>query len=114
MIRRQKRNQSAFSHSAFITLHFEFGMPAWLSSDSSPAGRDKLPGALPHESASLSVGPISASVVKLQSHSASNGESAGESPAGCTNFRFLLVVVLVLVLELPLSITRTRTRTRRT
>ena len=46
----------------------------------------KLPGALPHESASLSIGSISASVVKLQSHSASNGESAGESPAGSATF----------------------------
>ena len=47
----------------------------------------KLPGALPHESASLSIGPISASVVKLLSSSASNGEFAGGSPAGCTNSR---------------------------
>src|SRR5688500_1893614 len=45
----------------------------------------KLPGALPHESASLSIGSISASVVKLLSSSASNGEFAGGSPAGCTN-----------------------------
>src|SRR4030095_12318341 len=45
----------------------------------------KLPGAVPHESASLSVGSISASVVKLLSSSASNGEFAGGSPAGCTN-----------------------------
>ena len=47
----------------------------------------KLPGALPHESASLSIGSISASVVKLLSSSASNGEFAGGSPAGCTNSR---------------------------
>jgi hypothetical protein len=46
----------------------------------------KLPGALPHESASLSIGSISASVVKLLSSSASNGEFAGGSPAGCTKF----------------------------
>ena len=45
----------------------------------------KLPGALPHESASLSIGSISASVVKLLSSSASNGEFAGGSPAECTN-----------------------------
>ena len=45
----------------------------------------KLPGTLPHESASLSIGSISASVVKLLSSSASNGEFAGGSPAGCTN-----------------------------
>ena len=44
----------------------------------------KLPGALPHESANLSIGSISASVVKLLSSSASNGEFAGGSPAGCT------------------------------
>src|SRR6266576_2906397 len=31
--------------------------------------------------------PIFASVVKLQSSSASNGEFAGGSPAGCTNLR---------------------------
>jgi hypothetical protein len=43
--------------------------------------------ALPHENASLSIGPISASVVKLQSSFASNGEFAGGSPAGCTNLR---------------------------
>src|ERR1043166_5672328 len=47
----------------------------------------KLPGALPHESANLSIGSISASVVKLLSSSASNGEFAGGSPAGCTNFK---------------------------
>ena len=47
----------------------------------------KLPGAVPHESASLSVGSISASVVKLLSSSASNGEFAGGSPAGCTSLR---------------------------
>ena len=47
----------------------------------------KLPGALPHESANLSIGSISASVVKLLSSSASNGVSAGGSPAGCTNLR---------------------------
>src|SRR6266545_1366379 len=47
----------------------------------------KLPGTLPHESASLSIGSISASVVKLQSSSASNGEFAGGSPVGCTNSR---------------------------
>src|SRR5437879_9229186 len=46
----------------------------------------KLPGALPHESANLSIGSISASVVKLLSSSASNGEFAGGSPAGCTKF----------------------------
>ena len=47
----------------------------------------KLPGALPHESASLSIGSIFASVVKLLSSSASNGEFAGGSPAGCTSLR---------------------------
>ena len=47
----------------------------------------KLPGTLPHESANLSIGSISASVVKLLSSSASNGEFAGGSPAGCTNLR---------------------------
>ena len=47
----------------------------------------KLPGALPHESANLSIGSISASVVKLLSSSASNGEFAGGSPAGCTSLR---------------------------
>ena len=46
----------------------------------------KLPGAVPHESASLSIGSISASVVKLLSSSASNGEFAGGSPAGCTSY----------------------------
>ena len=51
-------------------------MPAWLSSDSSSFVNCR---ALPHESASLSIGPISASVVKLQSSSASNGEFAGGS-----------------------------------
>ena len=56
--------------------------PMWLSSDSSSFVNCR---ALPHESASLSIGPISASVVKLQSSSASNGEFAGGSPAGCTN-----------------------------
>ena len=50
-----------------------------------PLRRDKLPGTLPHESASLSIGSITASVVKLLSSSASNGEFAGGSPAGCTN-----------------------------
>src|ERR1051326_122635 len=53
---------------------------------------------------------ISASVVKLLSSSASNGEFAGGNPAGCANFRILLV--LVLVLERLLSITRTRRSTR--
>ena len=49
----------------------------------------KLPGALPHESASLSVGPISASVVKLLSSSASNGEFAGgPADAGCRMHHF--------------------------
>ena len=57
-------------------------LPMWLSSDSSSFVNCR---ALPHESASLSIGPISASVVKLQSSSASNGEFAGGSPAGCTN-----------------------------
>ena len=56
-------------------------LPMWLSSDSSSFVNCR---ALPHESASLSIGPISASVVKLLSSSASNGESAGGSPAGCT------------------------------
>ena len=56
--------------------------PMWLSSDSSSFVNCR---ALPHESASLSIGPNSASVVKLQSSSASNGEFAGGSPAGCTN-----------------------------
>ena len=42
---------------------------------------------LPHESANLSIGSISASVVKLLSSSASNGEFAGGSPAGCTSLR---------------------------
>src|SRR6266576_7305640 len=37
-----------------------------------------------HQPSTLNPQPIFASVVKLQ-HSASNGESAGESPAGCTN-----------------------------
>jgi hypothetical protein len=57
-------------------------LPMWLSSDSSSFVNCR---ALPHESASLSIGSISASVVKLQSSSASNGEFAGGSPAGCTN-----------------------------
>src|SRR5436309_1304754 len=47
----------------------------------------KLPGALPHESANLSIGSIFASVVKLLSSSDSNREFAGGSPAGCTNSR---------------------------
>src|SRR5216117_469665 len=47
----------------------------------------KLPGTLPHESANLSIGSIFASVVKLLSSSASNGEFAGGGPAGCTNSR---------------------------
>src|SRR5256885_11553866 len=55
----------------------------WLSSDSSSFVNCRAH--LPHESASLSIGSISASVVKLLSSSASNGEFAGGSPAGCTN-----------------------------
>ncbi len=54
----------------------------WLSSDSSSFVNCL---ALPHESANLSIGSIFASVVKLLSSSASNGEFAGGSPAGCTN-----------------------------
>ena len=57
-------------------------LPMWLSSDSSSFVNCR---ALPHESASLSIGSVSASVVKLLSSSASNGEFAGGSPAGCTN-----------------------------
>jgi hypothetical protein len=45
----------------------------------------KLPGIAPRECKSLRR-PHFASVVKLLSSSASNGEFAGGSPAGCTNF----------------------------
>ena len=57
--------------------------PIWLSNDSSSFVNYRARS--PHESASLSIGSISASLVKLVSSSASNGEFAGESPAGCTN-----------------------------
>ena len=59
--------------------------PMWLSSDSSSFVNCRAH--LPHESASLSIGSIFASVVKLLSSSASNGEFAGGNPAGCTNLR---------------------------
>ena len=56
----------------------------WLSSDSSSFVncRAHCPTRV-----RISIGSISASVVKLLSSSASNGEFAGGSPAGCTNLR---------------------------
>jgi hypothetical protein len=59
-------------------------LPMWLSSDSSSFVNCRA--FAPRECESLRR-PHFASVVKLQSSSASNGESAGGSPAGCTNSR---------------------------
>ncbi len=60
-------------------------VPMWLSSDRCLRTATALPREAHwwHASA-LSVGSISASVVKLLSSSPSNGEFAGGSPAGCT------------------------------
>ena len=71
--------------SALFIHSSPFPRPMWLSSDSSSFVNCRAH--LPHESANLSIGSIFASVVKLLSSSASNGEFAGGSPAGCTNSR---------------------------
>ncbi len=60
-------------------------LPRWLSSDRCWRTATALPREAPWRHASaLSIGSIFASVVKLLSSSASNGEFAGGSPAGCT------------------------------
>ena len=62
-------------------------LPMWLSSDRCLRTATALPREAHWRHASaLYTGSISASVVKLLSSSASNGEFAGGNPAGCTRF----------------------------